>query len=107
MQPPVSSDLLRQHIHIDPEYPEADPAALHQALLAATEWVIQATHRPPETIPTLGPGGNSWPPTLTQAVLLMAAHFYNQREAVGTTSTTAPVPYGVAALIKPWVQFNL
>lgn len=51
---------------------------------------------------TLKPG--DWPVMLQQAVLMLGAHFYATREAAGVGVTA--VPYGVSALVKPYVKLT-
>ena len=46
-------------------------------------------------------GGETLPATLQQAVLLIAGHWYNQREAVSGVQM-AEVPYTLQALVKPY-----
>ena len=46
-------------------------------------------------------GGGKLPTMLQQAVLLIAGHWYNQREAVSGVQM-AEVPYTLQALIKPY-----
>ena len=46
-------------------------------------------------------GDGKLPATLQQAVLMIAGHWYNQREAVSGVQM-AEVPYTLQALIKPY-----
>lgn len=90
--------LLKKHVRAD-EF-SSDDELLQNYLDAAEEWVISATNRTADELLELG-GGSSLPLSLQQAVLLLAGHWYNQREAVGGT-TMQEVPFGMDALIKPY-----
>lgn len=52
--------------------------------------------------------GAEWqdtPDDLRRAVLMLAAHYYDARHAVGTAG--AGMPFGVSALIQPWRPMRL
>lgn len=52
--------------------------------------------------------GEAWsevPPDLAHAVMLLAAHYHENRGAMGDRSRT--LPHGVASLIHPWKRFRL
>lgn len=50
-------------------------------------------------------GGGDWPPPLKVAALLLAAHWYRQREAVAPGSANA-VPYAVEYLTRPYTRLT-
>lgn len=50
--------------------------------------------------------GEQLPATLQQAVLLIAGHWYNQREAVSGVQM-AEVPYTLQALVKPYRKLGV
>ena len=89
--------LLKAHVRAD-DFAD-DDAYLQHLLDTAEEYVAQATNRTTAELVDLG--GGMLPYSLTHAVLLIAGHWYNQREAVGSASM-AEVPYTPTALIKPY-----
>jgi len=52
-----------------------------------------------------GPAADDTPEDLRHAVTLLAAHFYENREA--TTDTRTPLPLGVASLVAPYRPIRL
>ncbi|MCI1778788.1 MAG: head-tail connector protein [Bacteroidales bacterium] len=94
----VSIELLKQHVRADDF--TTDDAYLGQLLEAAEEYVVKATNRTSAELVEMG-GGEKLPATLQQAVLLIAGHWYNQREAVAGVQMSE-VPYTLQALIKPY-----
>ncbi|MCX7888563.1 MAG: hypothetical protein N2422_02390 [Rhodobacteraceae bacterium] len=86
-------------------------------------WLRQDAHVPAilpvaAYLPALPPGGSAeilflagWPdwaavpPDLAQAVLLLAAHYHEQRHAAGEAG--APVPFGIGALVARWRRLRL
>ena len=93
----VDIELLKKHVHADDF--TADDTYLAHLLDAAEEYVIGATNRTSAELVQMG--GGKFPATLQQAVLLIAGHWYNQREAVAGVQMTE-VPYTIQALIKPY-----
>ena len=93
----VDIALLKQHVRADDF--GGDDLYLDHLLSAAEEYVTTATARTLDELKELG--GGELPPTLVQAVLLIAGHWYNQREAVSSTQMTE-VPYTLQALVKPY-----
>ena len=93
----VDIELLKKHVHADDF--TADDVYLQQVLDAAEEYVIGATNRTSAELVQMGRG--KFPATLQQEVLLIAGHWYNQREAVAGVQMTE-VPYTIQALIKPY-----
>lgn len=90
-------ELLKKHVRADDFADDDDYLAF--LLDAAERHVCSATNREAEELIEMG--GGSLPPTLQQAALLIAGHWYNQREAVSGVQM-AEVPYTVQALIKPY-----
>ena len=90
--------LLKQHVRADDF--SNDDSYLSHLLDAAEQYVCDATNRTAEELVRLG-GGAKLPVTLQQAVLLIAGHWYNQREAVSGVQMSE-VPYTMQALIKPY-----
>ena len=93
----VDLELLKKHVRAD-DFADDDDYLAH-LLDAAEQYVCTATNREAEELIEMG-GGNL-PPTLQQAALLIAGHWYNQREAVSGVQM-AEVPYTLQALIKPY-----
>lgn len=93
----VDIALLKMHVRAD-DFSD-DDAYLQHLLDAAEQYVCEATNRTGEELAELG--GGKLPVTLQQAVLLIAGHWYNQREAVSGVQM-AEVPYTLQALIKPY-----
>lgn len=93
----VDIALLKMHVRAD-DFSD-DDAYLQHLLDAAEQYVCEATNRTGEELAKLG--GGKLPVTLQQAVLLIAGHWYNQREAVSGVQM-AEVPYTLQALIKPY-----
>lgn len=92
----VDIALLKQHVRAD-DFSDDDVYLTH-LLDAAEAYVCDATHRTPAE---LAQEDGALPATLQQAVLLIAGHWYNQREAVSGVQM-AEVPYTLQALIKPY-----
>lgn len=93
----VDIALLKQHVRAD-DFSEDDQYLQH-LLEAAEQYVCDATNRTTDELLKLG--GEALPVTLQQAVLMIAGHWYNQREAVSGVQM-AEVPYTLQALIKPY-----
>lgn len=93
----VDLALLKMHVRAD-DFSDDDQYLQH-LLDAAEQYVCEATNRTKEELAELG--GGELPVTLQQAVLLIAGHWYNQREAVSGVQM-AEVPYTLQALIKPY-----
>lgn len=91
-------ELLKKHVRADDF--SGDDEYLAQLLNAAEEYVVMATNRTTEELLEMG-GGEALPVSLQQAGLLIAGHWYNQREAVSGVQM-AEVPYTLQALVKPY-----
>lgn len=94
----VELELLKQHVRAD-DFSE-DDEYLEHLLRAAEEYVTGATNRSEAELLAMG-DGEHLPATLRQAVLLVAGHWYNQREAVSGVEMRE-VPFGLQALLKPY-----
>lgn len=93
----VSLALFKQHVRAD-EFADDDTYMQH-LLDTAEEAVIAATHRTDEELRAMG-SNNEYPKRLKHAVMMVAAHWYNQRESVAGTQMHE-VPDTLQALIKP------
>lgn len=93
----VKLELLKKHVRAD-DFSDDDDYLLH-LLSAAEEYVCTATNRSAAELLEIGAG--QLPASLQQAVLLIAGHWYNQREAVSGVQM-AEVPYTLQALVKPY-----
>lgn len=94
----VDLELLKKHVRAD-DFTDDDDYLSH-LLEAAEEHILTATNRTQAELLELG-DGESLPASLQQAVLLVAGHWYNQREAVSSVQMSE-VPYTLQALIKPY-----
>lgn len=90
--------LLKKHVRAD-DFND-DDTYLQYLLDTAKEAVIKATNRTEQELQTIA-GGEHLPNMLNQAVLMLAAHWYNQRESVASAQMHE-VPDSMAALVKPF-----
>ncbi|MCR5841954.1 MAG: head-tail connector protein [Bacteroidales bacterium] len=88
--------LLKKHVRADDF--DADDALLQHYMRTAKDTVIDMSNRTAEEISAGG-----WDRLLDQAVLMLAAHWYNQREAAAATQVTE-VPFAVATLVKRFTK---
>lgn len=95
----VDLDLFKQHIRAD--FDGEDGYLLH-LLTAAEEYVLKATNRPLEEL-TATEG--AVPADLIHATLLIAGHWYNQRESVSGVQMHE-VPGTLQALLKPYRKLS-
>ncbi len=95
----VDLTLFKQHVRADDF--ASDDAVLQFYLDAAVEAVITATNRTEAELLTMSDDGATLPKPLQQAVMMLAAHWYNQREAVSGTQMHE-VPASLMALVKPF-----
>lgn len=93
----VDIALLKLHVRAD-DFSDDDQYLAH-LLDAAEQYVSNATNRTSDELVEIG--GGKLPVMLQQAVLMIAGHWYNQREAVSGVQM-AEVPYTLQALIKPY-----
>ena len=92
----VDIALLKQHVRADDF--SSDDEYLAHLLEAAEEYVCRSTNCTSDEL-ILADG--KLPATLQHAVLMIAGHWYNQREAV-SGAQMSEVPYTLQALIKPY-----
>lgn len=93
----VDIALLKAHVRADDF--SADDQYLAHLLDAAEQYVCKATNRTSEDLIALG--GGALPIDIQHAILMIAGHWYNQREAVSGVQMSE-VPYSLQALIKPY-----
>lgn len=98
----VSPELIRQYVRAD-DIDGADDALLLSCQEAAEAYVTDATERGAAELLEMGDG--ELPAPLRQAVLMLVAHWYNQREAVAGVQMQS-VPYTIDALVKPFARLS-
>ena len=96
MEPSLA--LLKKQVRAD-DFSQ-DDAYLEHLLDTAKETVITATNRTEAELREMDSEGHL-PKMLLQAALMLAAHWYNQRESVAAV-TMHEVPDSVQALVKPY-----
>ncbi len=94
----VSLALFKKHVRAD-DFAD-DDEYLEHLLETAESAVITATNRAQEELVQLG-GGTEVPAPIRHAVLMLGAHWYNQRESVSSVQMHN-VPDSLQALIKPY-----
>lgn len=97
----VSLELFKQHVRVD-EY-AGDDAYMEHLLAAAERYAYKAVNRTPEEMKALG--GGTVPEDFVHALMLIAGHWYNNREAVG--SALSEVPYTIGALLLPYRKLEM
>lgn len=95
----VELALFRKHVRSDDF--DDDNEYLQHLLDAAEAAVITETNRTKEELIILG--GGTFPTPLIHAIMVIGAHWYNQRESVSTAQMHA-VPYSLQSLVKPYVK---
>ena len=93
----VSLELFKKHVRAD-DFAE-DDVYLEHLLDTAEVSVITATNRSEREL--IDGNGGEFPMPLKHAVMMLAAHWYNQRESV-STSQMHEVPDSLQALVKPY-----
>lgn len=93
----VDLALFKKHVRAD-DFAD-DDAYLEYLLETAEAAVIRATNRTQEELEQMG--GGEIPAPIKHAIMLIGAHWYNQRESVSTVQMHA-VPDSLQALIKPY-----
>ena len=96
MEPSLA--LLKKQVRAD-DFSQ-DDAYLEHLLDTAKETVITATNRTEAELREMDSEGHL-PKILLQAALMLAAHWYNQRESVAAVAMHE-VPDSVQALVKPY-----
>ena len=93
----LSLELLKKQVRAD-DFAE-DDAYLDHLLRTAVDTVVAYTNRSIDELEEAG--GGFLPKMLQHATLMLAAHWYNQRESVAGVQMHE-VPDSVSALVKPW-----
>lgn len=84
---------LRAHLHVD-DCPEEN-VQLNRMQLAAEGWIEAYVGKPLAEFDPL-------PAAIRMAVLMLAGHFYENREASLVGVTAGEVPFGVRDLVAPY-----
>ena len=93
----VSLALFKKHVRAD-DFAD-DDEYLEHLLETAESAVIIATNRTEEELRQMGNG--EVPTPIKHAIMMIGAHWYNQRESVSSVQMHA-VPDSLQALIKPY-----
>ena len=93
----VDLALFKKHVRAD-DFADDDEYLSH-LLETAEEAVVTSTNRTREEL--LEKGNGAFPAPLKHAIMLLGAHWYNQRESVSTAQMYA-VPDSLQALVKPY-----
>lgn len=93
----VSLALFKKHVRAD-DFADDDEYLEHLLEVAETA-IITATNRSQEELEQMG--GGKMPTPIKHAIMLIGAHWYNQRESVSSVQMHA-VPDSLQALIKPY-----
>lgn len=93
----VNLELFKKHVRAD-DFSDDDVYLTH-LLEVAEVAVINATNRTMEECVSLG--GDTLPAPLVHAIMMLGAHWYNQRESVAINQMHE-VPDSLQALIKPY-----
>lgn len=93
----VSLELFKQHVKAD-DFAD-DDVYLQHLLDTAETHVIRSTNRTKDELTEMG--GGEFPAELKHAVMMIGAHWYNQRESVAGTQMHG-VPDSLQALVKPF-----
>lgn len=93
----VSLELFKKHVRAD-DFAD-DDEYLEHLLETAESAVITATNRTQEELEQMGDG--EMPTPIKHAIMMLGAHWYNQRESVSSVQMHA-VPDSLQALIKPY-----
>lgn len=94
----VSLALFKKHVRAD-DFADDDEYLQH-LLDTAESAVIKATNRTQEELAQMG-NGHDVPTPIKHAIMMLGAHWYNQRESVSNVQMHA-VPDSLQALIKPY-----
>ncbi len=93
----VSLALFKKHVRAD-DFAD-DDEYLEHLLETAESAVITATNRTESELEQMGDG--AMPAPIKHAIMMLGAHWYNQRESVSGVQMHA-VPDSLQALIKPY-----
>ena len=94
----VSLALFKKHVRAD-DFADDDEYLQH-LLDTAESAVITAANRTQEELAQMG-NGHDVPTPIKHAIMMLGAHWYNQRESVSNVQMHA-VPDSLQALIKPY-----
>lgn len=94
----VSLALFKKHVRAD-DFADDDEYLQH-LLDTAESAVITVTNRTQEELAQMG-NGHDVPTPIKHAIMMLGAHWYNQRESVSNVQMHA-VPDSLQALIKPY-----
>ncbi|WP_296090313.1 head-tail connector protein [uncultured Alloprevotella sp.] len=97
MQAAVDLDLFKKHVRAD-DFAD-DDAYLAHLLATAEQAVVNETQRSREELVDMG--GGQWPQPITHAIMMLGAHWYNQRESA-SSAQFSEVPNALQALVKPY-----
>lgn len=93
----VALELFKKHVKAD-DFSE-DDVYLQHLLDAAEAHILKAVNRTADELTAIG--GGTVPVDIKHAIMLIGAHWYNQRESVGTAQMIE-APDTLQALIKPY-----
>lgn len=93
----VSLALFKKHVRAD-DFAD-DDEYLEHLLETAESAVITATNRSLEELEQMGDG--EMPAPIKHTIMMLGAHWYNQRESVSSVQMHA-VPDSLQALIRPY-----
>lgn len=97
----VSLALFKQHVRADDF--SADDEYLEHLLETAGAAVVNAVNRSEAELLEMGNG--DFPAPLKHAVMMLGAHWYNQRESVSAVQMHE-VPDSLQALLKPYRKLS-
>lgn len=97
----VSLELLKKHVNAD-DY-SVDDELLAAYLESAESAVVRYTHR--SIADLTQKGGDHFPVELRQAIMLLAASWYNQRESISSVQMHS-VPDSLLSLVKPFRKLS-
>jgi hypothetical protein len=101
----VDLDLMKAHLNITDDLGTGDDALIAAKIAAAQDHVerllgyrIEATYG--------GDGQDPLPPSLVQAVQLLAAHWYENRETVIVGVSAQAIPHGVWEIVNEYREYS-
>lgn len=94
----VDLALFKKHVRAD-DFADDDEYLQH-LIDTAEACVVTATNRTADELRAIG-GGGDLPKPIIHAIMMLAAHWYNQRESVSGVQMHQ-VPDSLSALIKPY-----